>query len=368
MARPLKQGLDYYPLDCYFLDDIKIRKILRANGSGSIAVLIDLLSNIYRDEGYYMQWDDDICFLVADKVGTSEASVSEVVKKALQVEFFNQELFKKYKILTSRGIQSRFLEAASRRKEVTLYQEYLLTNEVHEYKNTKIVTETELGGVNVYNNSVNVDNNEQSKVKESKVKKSKVKESADMRDTNITKQGRNSASVSKSPLPSQTDNDYGKVSRFYQENFGMLSAYLAQDLEYEVSDMGADLVIEAMKRALVNNKNYSYARNILRNWRQKGVKTLEDAEAETVAFKKSKQATQGKKRLRRQEQIPDWLDDYQQQGGSVPKNKTEKEPADSDDDSLDDLKAMRESWKQMLNSDKSNDKANDKSKEKINDG
>lgn len=367
MARPLKQGLDYYPLDCYFLDDIKIRKILRANGSGSIAVLIDLLSNIYRDEGYYMQWDDDICFLVADKVGTSEASVSEVVKKALQVEFFNQELFKKYKILTSRGIQSRFLEATGRRKEVTLYQEYLLTNEVHEYKNTKIVTETELSGVNVYNNSVNVDNNEQSKVKESKVKESKVKDTAGMRASNITKQGRNSASVSKSPLPShqpsQTVNDYGKVSSFYQENFGMLSAYLAQDLEYEVGDMGADLVIKAMKKALVNNKNYSYARNILRNWRQKGIKTLEEAEAEEVSFKRSQQTSQGRKRLRRQEQIPDWLDDYQDQGGSVPKNKTEKAPADSDDASLDDLKAMRNSWKQMLNSDKNNDK----NKVKIND-
>ena len=30
MARPIKQGLDYYPLDVGFLQDVKIRRIMRA--------------------------------------------------------------------------------------------------------------------------------------------------------------------------------------------------------------------------------------------------------------------------------------------------------------------------------------------------
>lgn len=181
MARPLKQGLDYYPMDCDFLNNLKVRKILRANGSGAIAILIDLLGNIYKDEGYYMQWDDEICFLVADKIGTSEASVSEIVKKALQVDFFNQNKFDDYKILTSKGIQDRYIEATRRRTEVILYGEYLLLSNFEPSENIKIISEKDENIVfdnnnlvSAYNNSINDVDNEQSKVKESKVNKSKV--------------------------------------------------------------------------------------------------------------------------------------------------------------------------------------------------
>lgn len=75
MARPYKQGLDYFPLDVNFLQDIKTRKIMRACGAQSIPILISLLSSIYREAGYYVQWDSDMPFLVADEVGASEGAV-----------------------------------------------------------------------------------------------------------------------------------------------------------------------------------------------------------------------------------------------------------------------------------------------------
>ncbi len=78
MARPLKKGIPYFSLDVDFLSDIKVRRILRGCGTKSIAILISLLGNIYRDEGYYLRWDDDVAFLVADEVGTNEGSVEEV--------------------------------------------------------------------------------------------------------------------------------------------------------------------------------------------------------------------------------------------------------------------------------------------------
>ncbi len=170
MSRPTKQGLDYFPVDVHFMDDIKVRKVLKACGAQSIAVLISLLGNIYADRGYYLVWDSDMPFLIADKVGISEGAVLEIVGKAVQVGLFDRELFKK-NILTSRGIQRRFFEAVARRKEV-FYEKEILLLEVNDNNN---LINVDINPVNVCNNSVNVYSNEQSKVKKSKVKESKVK-------------------------------------------------------------------------------------------------------------------------------------------------------------------------------------------------
>jgi hypothetical protein len=147
MARPKKQGIDYFPLDVSFFSDIKVRKILRACGSQSASILICLLCNIYSDKGYYILWDEDLPFVIADSVGVSEGAVKEVILKALQVEFFNQELYNRYKILTSSGIQSRFIAAVYKRKEIEYKSEYLVSdihnlvsdvrNEVSDIQNTQ---------------------------------------------------------------------------------------------------------------------------------------------------------------------------------------------------------------------------------------
>ena len=128
MARPIKQGIDYFPFDVDFFSDVKIRKIIRACGSQSTSILICLLCNIYKDKGYYILWDEDLPFVIADTVGVSEGAVKEVILKALQVDFFNQELYDKYKILTSSGIQSRFKAAVYKRKEIEYIIEYLVSD------------------------------------------------------------------------------------------------------------------------------------------------------------------------------------------------------------------------------------------------
>lgn len=166
MARPLSRGIEYYPLDVDFLNDLKIKKIMKSCGPNSIAIIILLLGNIYGDEGYFMKWDEDVCFLVADAVGAKEVYVKEVLKKCLQVDLFSSELFEKFKIITSKGIQKRFFEITKRRKRENLINEYLLVNVTETGVNVTetIVTEAETGVI--------VSKSTQSKVKESKVKKS----------------------------------------------------------------------------------------------------------------------------------------------------------------------------------------------------
>ena len=128
MARPKKQGIDYFPFDVGFFSDVKIRKIIRGCGVSSTPILICLLCNVYKDNGYYILWDEDLPFVIADTVGVSEGAVKEVMLKALQVGFFDQSLYEKYQILTSKGIQSRFKAAVYKREEIEYIADYLVSD------------------------------------------------------------------------------------------------------------------------------------------------------------------------------------------------------------------------------------------------
>lgn len=145
MARPKKQGIDYFPLDVDFFSNVKIRKIARACGSQSTSILICLLCNIYKDNGYYILWDEDLPFVIADSVGVSEGAVKEVILKAIQVGFFDKAIYEKYKVLTSYGIQSRFKSAVYKREEIEYIVEYLVSdiqNSVSDGKNSVSDTES----------------------------------------------------------------------------------------------------------------------------------------------------------------------------------------------------------------------------------
>lgn len=234
MARPIKQGLDYYPLDVGFLQDVKIRRIMRACGIQSIPVLISLLANIYRNDGYFLRWSPDMSFLIADELGVSEGAVTATVDKAVQVDFFNANMYECYGVLTSEGIQSRFFEAASRRREVRYDARFLLIN-VNVYKNL----------VNVDNNPVNVDDNPQSKVKESK-------EEGEGEE-------RTSAAAD-------------EIMGYYSSNIHPVSSPVEKDkLIALIETHGDAFVHKAIERAVVRNKrSLAYITGILNRWEANG--------------------------------------------------------------------------------------------------
>ena len=134
MVRPMKQGLDYFPMDVSFTRDVKVRRVHMACGMESIGILVYLLSLIYRDQGYYEKWDEELCFLTAMDLHLAESLVEQVVQKAAQVAFFDAELLADWGILTSVGIQERFLAATRKRKVRRLIREYLLVDIAEEGK------------------------------------------------------------------------------------------------------------------------------------------------------------------------------------------------------------------------------------------
>ena len=56
MARPLKTGLDYFPLDVSFDDNIELLEA--EEGLEGFAILIKLWQKIYSN-GYYIEWNED---------------------------------------------------------------------------------------------------------------------------------------------------------------------------------------------------------------------------------------------------------------------------------------------------------------------
>lgn len=93
------------------------------------------------------------------------------------------------------------------------------------------------------------------------------------------------------------------IFTIYEQNFGMLNPMAIQSVEKWEADLGEELVIEAMRRAAVDNKAFRYAEGIMRSWLKTNVKTVADAEAQDVAYKQRQNGNAPKK-----EKMPAWAD------------------------------------------------------------
>ncbi|TWH48523.1 DUF4373 domain-containing protein [Sporomusa sp. KB1] len=156
MARPNKEGLDYFSLDTDITGDDKIKLIKAKHGLVGFAIVILLLTKIYK-EGYYYHWSEDEQYLFADDARVDINTVITIVNDCINRGFFNQKLYDKYGILTSRGIQKRFLQGCARRKKLVLIREYFIADDHLEvvFENKKI--NVTFKSINVSNNPVNAE-------------------------------------------------------------------------------------------------------------------------------------------------------------------------------------------------------------------
>ena len=167
MARPQKEGLDYFPLDVEMDDKVKL--IDAKLGAIGFGILVKLWQIIYAN-GYYIKWAEKELLLYKNRINADINLINDVINECLKWDIFNQDIFDKYNILTSKGIQKRFIEAVKRRQTITLTNELFLIEIPENFKPCiKIIPITI---INANRNSKNADIGTQSKVKKSKVKKS----------------------------------------------------------------------------------------------------------------------------------------------------------------------------------------------------
>ncbi len=125
------------------------------------------------------------------------------------------------------------------------------------------------------------------------------------------------------------------VYDIYQENFGLVSPFIIDTIRQDVEEYGQDLVIEAMKRAKLNQAKYVYAQGILSKWHDAGVKTLDDVKAADVEYANQKKYSRSRKIVQK-ETLPEWAKDMT---SSQPKS---PEPEISQQDLNEKLRRLRE--------------------------
>ncbi len=128
MARPIKDGVDYFPMNTDFYNDDKVRLLRAEFGAKGMYILSFLLCEVYRTNGYFIKWDKNKCFLVSDGAGCgcSPEYISEFISGCLRCSFFDERVFNVFGVLTSAGIQRRYIRMFNSRDEIRIYEEYWL--------------------------------------------------------------------------------------------------------------------------------------------------------------------------------------------------------------------------------------------------
>ena len=124
MARPTKQGIDYFPIDCQF--DDKIEMYLIEKGGAGLGVLVTLWQMIYANEGYYITNNRDLHLLIKKRIDIDINEVSDCINVCLSRCIFDKSIHKKYEVLTSKAIQKRYFDAAKKKKSVSVCVDYLI--------------------------------------------------------------------------------------------------------------------------------------------------------------------------------------------------------------------------------------------------
>lgn len=287
MARPIKEGLSYFPLDVDSDYDDKFQLIESLYGPTGFASVIKIFMKVYS-VGFYYKWEEKEELLMAKRIGIDSNSLKNIINDCVKYDLFDKELFDQHKILTSDGIQKRFFTAVGKRKVGLIIEEYLLIekNEV-----MSLCPKMTFKRVNQGTTGVIQESSTQSKVKESKVNKTKV----------------NNSSTEEKNTPAADPISKINAHEFYQNNFGVENPTTMQSIDYWIDDLSEELVIEAMRRAAIDQKGFRYAEGIMKNWDKKNIRTMDQVEAEDVAFaNQNKKKPAYPKQPVRKETLPDW--------------------------------------------------------------
>lgn len=240
MARPFKQGLEYFALDVNMSDEVEL--IEAVHGLVGFAVLIKLFQKIYS-EGYFIEWQEKDQILFSNRVSDDRNRVTSIVSDCIKWGIFNSDMYRQYGILTSRRIQEQYFTATYKRVKVTAIREYLIidvddrdhvsiigVSDIRNGATTKVSDDS-----NGATSRVSVVQSTQSKVKQSKVKQSKEKvKDKDLIESDATKTSKVTQSKTFIELPLNDGSCHGVT---FEDLDKYKELYLAVNVEQELRAM-----------------------------------------------------------------------------------------------------------------------------------
>lgn len=204
MARPQKRGLEYFPISVDLTDEVRFKKLQRRFGSAAGTIWLVILSRLFRWEGYYLEVGDDTVFELAEKSQCDEVTVKQFIEMAVELGFFDRELFTTKTLLTSTEIQETYALACSRRKNppTAEWPYWIFGN------NNRVNVDS--NPVNDSSNPVNDGRSTQRKVKETKLKERVEESSSPLSTLGICEEGK---VVSFIPVKTSVFPQYNSVAR-----------------------------------------------------------------------------------------------------------------------------------------------------------
>lgn len=297
MARPVKEGLDYFPLDVDFAVNDKTEAIMGEFGPKDVLFMIYLLSAVYQN-GYYLQWNKLKQMQLANRIaGVSPELANQIVNRLIAYGTFSEELFNSAKVLTSQRIQETYEDATKRRKS---------------QKPTKYWINVD---INKDTSVVNVDINPQSKVNKSKSNKSKVNNYDD--DAGVTRE--------------QVINDWTNL-------WGFPNGIARPEIDEWLAELKPELVAYAIQIAgehdVQSRGALKYVRAIVAGWKKRNITTLEQAKKAAANHDdriKSERKPSGYSKPRRKEVTPKWMQKGASQADSKPNSSDDQQDDMSDE-------------------------------------
>jgi uncharacterized phage protein (TIGR02220 family) len=172
MARPQKNGLDYFPLDVYTETNYKIELLEAKYGLEGFGLWIKLCQKIYSN-WYFVEYSEDKGSVWAKRAGITFDRFKEILEFMICKGVFHQGMFQKYCILTCSGIQKRWLKACEKRSRINVIREFWLIDET-EIVNERVMKKMVSCDINSNFTGVFSEKTPQSKGKEIKEKKKNI--------------------------------------------------------------------------------------------------------------------------------------------------------------------------------------------------
>ena len=214
MARPIKKGLDYFPMDINILHNVKIRRALRKYGEKGFMAYIHLLCEIYNNS-YFLEIGDNELFEFADVFNLKDEEAEPMIDYLVKIKLFDAEIWEKYHVLTSQEIQNRYFSAKSKSNIDLSSLPYLL--------NAGVISEE---------TQVNSEKMPQSKGKENKVKERKAEEKKENKNL-IERESARAHEENSSENSSNNENPVSEVSPQPIDKINAIEAKMYGKSKYE---------------------------------------------------------------------------------------------------------------------------------------
>ncbi|KAE8559129.1 DUF4373 domain-containing protein [Paenibacillus polymyxa] len=119
MARPRKEGMDYFPHDTDAVNDTKIEALRMLYGNNGYAFYFILLELIYKQPNFELDVSDaETMQILAKKVEVTQEEFGKMLATAIKRECFDPVAYQERQVLTSEGIKKRSKVVVEKRERM----------------------------------------------------------------------------------------------------------------------------------------------------------------------------------------------------------------------------------------------------------